>query len=166
MPNGTTTKPPPHTLVEGQRLDQPTFHALYEAMPPGTRAELIDGVVHMPSPVSLEHGEAQVPVITWLGYYAENTPGVRAAGNATTVLGWRSEPEPDVVAPPPFRLLPPNLMFTPAQSVSTWASRRTEEPGTWRNGPWIALRKPCIQASEAVTFSAEDAEAPEDPKRA
>ncbi len=32
---------PPRMLVEGQRLDQPTFHALYEAMPPGTRAELI-----------------------------------------------------------------------------------------------------------------------------
>ena len=44
------------TLVEGQRLDQPTFHALYEAMPPGTRAELINGVVFMPNPVGLEHG--------------------------------------------------------------------------------------------------------------
>ncbi|MFI5459734.1 MAG: hypothetical protein ACHRXM_30280 [Isosphaerales bacterium] len=40
----------PRTLVEGQRLDQPTFHALYEAMPPGTQAELINGVVLMPSP--------------------------------------------------------------------------------------------------------------------
>ena len=43
----------PRMLVEGQRLDQPTFHALYEAMPPGTRAELIDGVVYMPSPVGV-----------------------------------------------------------------------------------------------------------------
>src|SRR5262249_47873999 len=67
--------------------------------------------------------------------------------------GMTGEPEPDVVAPPPFRLCPPNLMFTPAQSVSSWASRRTVEPGIWRIGPWIALRKPCIQASEAVTFS-------------
>jgi hypothetical protein len=49
MPDRTTMKAP-STLVEGQRLDQPTFHALYEAMPPGTRAELIDGVVYMPSP--------------------------------------------------------------------------------------------------------------------
>ena len=45
----TTVVAPPRTLVEGQRLDQPTFHALYEAMPPGTRAELIDGVVYMPA---------------------------------------------------------------------------------------------------------------------
>ena len=36
----------PKTLVEGQRLDQPTFHTLYQAMPPGSRAELIDGVAY------------------------------------------------------------------------------------------------------------------------
>jgi hypothetical protein len=38
----TTTKATPTALVEGRRLDQPTFHAFYEAMPPGTRAGLID----------------------------------------------------------------------------------------------------------------------------
>jgi Uma2 family endonuclease len=84
-------------LVEGQRLDQPAFHALYEAMPPGTRAELIDGVVYLPSPVSSDHGRAQVPVIMWLGSYAENTPGVDVLDNATTILGWKSEPQPDAL---------------------------------------------------------------------
>ena len=34
----------PRRSVEGQRLDQPTFHSLYEAMRPGNRAELIGGV--------------------------------------------------------------------------------------------------------------------------
>jgi Uma2 family endonuclease len=92
----------PQTLVEGERLDQPTFHALYEAMPTGTRAELIDGVVHMPSPVGLEHGKAQVPVIVWLSYYSENTPGVEAMDNATTIIGWKSEPQPDGL----LRILP------------------------------------------------------------
>jgi Uma2 family endonuclease len=95
MPDRTTTTAAPARLVEGQRLDQPAFHALYEAMPRGTRAELIDGVVYMPSPSSLEHGEAQVPVIVWLSYYAENTPGVRAMHSGTTILGWKSEPQPD-----------------------------------------------------------------------
>jgi Uma2 family endonuclease len=85
----------PTLLVEGLRLDQPAFHALYEAMPPGTRAELIDGVVYMPSAVSVEHGEAHVPVIVWLDYYAEQTAGVRAMDNTTTILGWKSEPQPD-----------------------------------------------------------------------
>jgi Uma2 family endonuclease len=82
-------------LVEGQRLDQAAFHALYEAMPPGTRAELIDGVVYLPDPVSSEHGTALVPVIVWLSYYAEHTPGVEVLDNATTILGLKSEPEPD-----------------------------------------------------------------------
>ena len=76
--------------------------ALYEAMPPGTRAELIGGVVHMPSPVGHAHGRAQVPVIVWLDYYAENTPGVEVLDNATTILGWKSEPQPDVM----LRVLP------------------------------------------------------------
>ncbi len=93
----TDTTAPPRTLVEGQRLDQPTFHALYEATPPGTRAELINGVVFMASPAGYEHGEAHVPVIVWLDYYAENTPGVQVVDNATTILGWKSEPQPDAL---------------------------------------------------------------------
>ena len=102
MSEGTKVVDSPRTLVEGQWLDQPTFHALYEAMPPGTRAELIDGVVYMPSPVGLAHGIAQVPVIVWLDYYAEKTPGVQVMDNATTILGWKSEPQPDGL----LRILP------------------------------------------------------------
>ena len=109
MPHRTTTSAGPQLLVEGQRLDQPTFHSLYQAMPPGTRAELIDGVVHMPSPAGIEHGEAQVPVIVWLSYYAENTPGVREMDNVTTILGWKSEPQPDGV-----------LRILPAAGGRTW----------------------------------------------
>ncbi len=97
-----TTKPAPTTLVEGQRLDQPTFHALYESMPPGTRAELIDGVVYLPSPVGREHGVTQVPVIVWLDNYAEQTPGLEVADSATTILGRKSEPQPDAL----LRILP------------------------------------------------------------
>jgi hypothetical protein len=44
-------------LVNGQHLDQPAFHERYEAMPPQTRAELVGGVVHMPSPMRLDHGK-------------------------------------------------------------------------------------------------------------
>ena len=71
-------------------------------MPPGTQAELIDGVVHMPSPVGAEHGKAQVPVIVWLSYYTENTPGAEAMDNATAIIGWKSEPQPDGL----LRILP------------------------------------------------------------
>ena len=102
MPDRVLASAEPKQLTEGQRLDQPGFHALYKAMPPGTRAELIDGVVHMPSPVGHKHGRAQVPVITWLGHYAENTAGTEVLDNATTILGWKSEPQPDAL----LRVLP------------------------------------------------------------
>jgi Uma2 family endonuclease len=102
MSDRTTSKSVPTTLVEGQRLDQPTFHALYEAMPPGTRAELIDGVVYMPGPVDNEHSRAQGPVVMWLGHYAENSPGAEMLVDPTTVLGWKGEPQPDAV----LRILP------------------------------------------------------------
>ncbi len=99
---GSAVIVPPRALVEGERLDQPTFHARYLAMPPGTRAELIGGVVYMPSPVGEAHGEAHVPAIVWLSYYAENTARVRVLDNATAILGWRSEPQPDAL----LRILP------------------------------------------------------------
>jgi hypothetical protein len=88
-------KPPP--LIEGIELDQPEFHRRYVAMPPGTRAELIDGVVYMPSPVSFEHGDAHVPAIVWLDRYAEATPGVKVLDGATAILGRKSEPQPDAL---------------------------------------------------------------------
>ena len=94
-----TAVPP---LVEGQRIDQAEFHRRYEAMPPETRAELIDGVVFMPGPVGPEHGRAQVPALVWLNYYEENTPRVEVLDNTSTALGSRSEPQPDAQ----LRILP------------------------------------------------------------
>jgi Uma2 family endonuclease len=102
MSERTPVIDPPRRLVEGQRLDQPTFHALYEAMPPGTLAELIDEVVYMPSPVGYAHGKSELPVLIWLDYYAEKTMGVEALGNVTTILGRKNEPQPDAL----LRILP------------------------------------------------------------
>jgi Uma2 family endonuclease len=102
MPHHTPVINPRRPLVEGERLDQPSFHARYEAMPPGTRAELIGGVVFMPSPVGRAHGHAHLTAAVWLSYYAENTPGVEALDNATAVLGSKSEPQPDLL----LRILP------------------------------------------------------------
>jgi len=95
MSESARTADPPRTLIEGQRLDQPTFHALYEATPPSTRAELINGVVYLPGPIGHAHSRAQVPIIVWLDEYAENTAGVQVLIHVTTFLGWKSEMEPD-----------------------------------------------------------------------
>jgi len=94
MSERTPVVAPPRTLVEGQRLDQPTFHAIYEAMPPGTRAELIGGVALVPSPVGPPHGRANLPTLMWLGFYQGKTPGVEALVDTSTALGLKSEPQP------------------------------------------------------------------------
>jgi Uma2 family endonuclease len=91
-PPGRRTLPP---LAAGQRLDQPTFHARYEAMPPETRAELIGGVVYMPSPLRDDHGWTSHVVSGWLFHYERFTPGVRGSDNATTKLGQAGESQPD-----------------------------------------------------------------------
>ncbi len=74
-------------LEADDRLDQPTFHARYERMPPGFRAELIGGVVYVPSPVRLRHGRPYTNVIKWLGLYEKFTPGVDGLAEVTTLLG-------------------------------------------------------------------------------
>jgi Uma2 family endonuclease len=82
-------------LEQGEHLDQPTFHARYEAMPPGIRAELIGGRVYLRSPVRIRHGSPHVDLATWLGTYRAHTPGVQAVDNTTAIFGDDSEPQPD-----------------------------------------------------------------------
>ncbi|MGL6096010.1 MAG: Uma2 family endonuclease, partial [Fimbriiglobus sp.] len=89
-------KPPP--LANGDHLTAAEFRRRYEAMP-NVRAELIEGVVYMSSPVRLtEHGEQHIDLITWLGVYKAGTPGLRTGDNATVKLDTDNEPQPDVVA--------------------------------------------------------------------
>lgn len=82
-------------LEAGDCLDQETFHARYEAMPEHVKAELIEGVVYMPSPLKWEHGTVHMEVDGWLNLYKAATPGTAVADNATTILGPSSEPQPD-----------------------------------------------------------------------
>ena len=54
------------------------FERRYEAAPHLNKAELIDGVVHMPSPVHIEsHGEPHMSIVGLLCFYRRQTPGVR-----------------------------------------------------------------------------------------
>src|SRR3954453_7516575 len=86
------TLPP---LVAGQRLDQPTFHKRYEAMPPNTWAELVGGVVYMPPPLRGEHGDIDETVACWIGFYRRCTKGLKAGKSVTTILGESGEVQPD-----------------------------------------------------------------------
>jgi hypothetical protein len=63
----TTPAVPSTTRVEaGDHLEQVMFYARYKAMPLGFRAELIGGVVIVPSPLLPEHGEYHALVVGWL----------------------------------------------------------------------------------------------------
>jgi Putative restriction endonuclease len=99
VPTKTTTEPtltalPP--LEPGDHLTRDEFERRYEAMPHVKKAELIEGIVYMPSPVRLDqHGEPQATLIWWLGSYRALTPGVRVGDNATVRLDLENEPQPD-----------------------------------------------------------------------
>ncbi len=85
-------------LEPGDRLTRDEFERRYEAMPRGIKAELLEGVVHMPSPTRFRrHGRPHSHLITWLGYYESGTPGVEAGDNSTTRLDIDNEPQPDAV---------------------------------------------------------------------
>lgn len=93
MGNPTTITVP--CLEAGDHLAQPTFHERYLAMSCGFRAELIGGIVIVPSPLSPEHGACHALVMGWLTTYWIATPGTQARDNATAILGQASEPQPD-----------------------------------------------------------------------
>ena len=85
-------------LRDGERLTREEFELRYHAMPEVKKAELIDGVVHMPSPVSLHgHGTPHFEINGWLAVYRWQTPYVIGANNATVRLDLDNEPQPDLV---------------------------------------------------------------------
>jgi putative restriction endonuclease len=90
-----TPRPDLPPLENGDCLDQKTFHERYEAMPEHVRAELIGGIVFMASPQKKRHGGRQALLAHWMSEYSEHTPGVEAYLNTTSILGPKSEPEPD-----------------------------------------------------------------------
>ena len=85
-------------LENGDRLSRAEFERRYEAMPHLRKAELIEGVVYMPSPVRLHrHGRPHGHLIGWLAAYEARTPGLFLADNSTVRLDLDNEPQPDVL---------------------------------------------------------------------
>ena len=131
MPTMTTERvlwpiigPPPDCLNNGDRLTRAEFHELYEKSPPGTRAELIGGIVHMASPVKLLHSDYHAPMTGLLSYYQSRTKGVKTSDNVTVVLSDDSEVQPDVClriladgSPLPSRSRSTNYLHEPPELV-------------------------------------------------
>jgi Uma2 family endonuclease len=94
-PSLVSAGPPAEPLEQGQHLDRESFHAGYRAMPPEARAELIQGVVYMPSPLYSPHARLEGWIAAWLGAYAFATPGVVLLPGVSTCLGEDGEVQPD-----------------------------------------------------------------------
>ncbi|HIE30198.1 TPA: Uma2 family endonuclease [Candidatus Poribacteria bacterium] len=85
-------------LESGDRLTLREFERRYHAMPHIKKAELIEGVVYIQSPVRFDtHGEPHAQIISWLGVYCATTPGVRMADNTTVRLDPDNEAQPDAL---------------------------------------------------------------------
>ena len=83
-------------LEQGDHLTRDEFERRYAATPGVKKAELIEGVVTIASPVRVNHhGSPHADLMTWLGVYRSQTPGVRGADNATIRLDLDNEPQPD-----------------------------------------------------------------------
>jgi len=91
-------------LENGDRLSRAEFERRYAAMPQVKKAELIEGVVYMASPLRLKsHGEPHGFLATWLGTYQAFTPGVVVGLEPTVRLDLENEPQPDAVLLVPGR---------------------------------------------------------------
>lgn len=90
-----TTLPP---LESGDALARDEFERRYQAMPHVKKAELIEGVVYMASPLRAEaHGEPHARIIGWLWTYCVATPDLQLLDNATVRLDTDNEPQPDAL---------------------------------------------------------------------
>jgi Uma2 family endonuclease len=98
-PPAPLTLPP---LVDGQRLSQAEFMRRYELTPPGFTAELIGGIVYVPSPLRIEHGASSPDMVAWLVHYRARTPGTQVLADVTTLLDELGVAQPDVQ----MRILP------------------------------------------------------------
>ncbi len=100
----TTVAPSPASseripeLQNGDRLTRVEFARRYSAMPGLKKAELIEGVVFLPSPVRMrQHSNPDALLVTWLGNYRARHLGVAHGTNATVRLDADNEVQPDIL---------------------------------------------------------------------
>ncbi|MFN0096120.1 MAG: Uma2 family endonuclease [Dehalococcoidia bacterium] len=82
-------------LEAGMRLNREEFHALYLAHPEVRKAELIDGVVYAPSPVSRFHAPQHALISAWLCAFTIGDEALQCADNGTVLFPGANEVQPD-----------------------------------------------------------------------
>jgi Uma2 family endonuclease len=99
----TTTSPKMTPLLEnGDRLTRYEFERRYNAMPyqktGSNKAELIEGIVYMASPLRVRsHAQPHSQIMTWLGFYQSNAPNLIVGVEPTVRLDLDNEFQPDAV---------------------------------------------------------------------
>ena len=92
----STKQIPP--LENGDRLTRLEFETRYQQMTHVKKAELIEGIVYMGSPLRInQHGSPHGHIMTWLGTYEAYTNGVQLGDNCTVRLDPENEPQPDAL---------------------------------------------------------------------
>ena len=85
-------------LQAGDRLSRAEFERRYSAMAHVKKAELVEGVVYLPSPVRHPlHGRPHLVLAMWICHFQSETPGTDSSDNATVRLDLENEPQPDLL---------------------------------------------------------------------
>ena len=87
----------PLPLESGEFMHSREFLRRYERLPQVKKAELIEGVVYMGSPVSVRHAKPDNLIQLWLGAYASRHPETEALTNATVILDAENTVQPDAL---------------------------------------------------------------------
>ena len=83
-------------LNSGDHLSRVEFRRRYALYPEIKKAELIEGVVIVGSPVHRQHGRPHFQFVSILGTYTAHTPGLVAGDNESVVLDEDNEFQPDL----------------------------------------------------------------------
>jgi len=98
MPSRHSLSDGPPPLEPGDHLTRAEFERRYSAHPEIKKAELIQGVVFMPSAVRVQsHSLPHSMVMAWLTTYWASTPGVMVLDNTTLRLDDDNVPQPDAL---------------------------------------------------------------------
>ena len=94
----------PVPLESGDRLTRDEFHRRYLLRSDIKKAELVEGVVYVASPVRIEqHGEPHTLIAGWAFTYGVSHPDVRIATDTTVRFDELNEVQPDVFLVRPGR---------------------------------------------------------------
>jgi len=91
----SATRPLP--LESGEFMHSIEFLRRYQSMPQVKKAELIEGVVYMGSPVSIRHAKPDALIQGWLVAYASRHPETEVLTNATVILDAENTVQPDAL---------------------------------------------------------------------